>query len=259
MKLTKCFFSLSILILSLTLALNQPGVLKAFPKTAFLKGVGENPQPPRNRGRNRQQIAVRVKLPPNDGAPGKRRVGAAARGEGECPPFKKDIVAALIPATNIGWTISERPTFWFYLPYTSSEKVEFKLLDEEKNPVYQTTFQHNGRPGIVRISLPETVTPLEIEQRYLWRFSVICNPEDYSKNPILDGYVRRKSLPPSVASQLEAATTPREKIAIYAENGFWSDTLTGLAQLRLQEPDNQILADEWVELLQSVGLNEIVD
>jgi Domain of Unknown Function (DUF928) len=114
-----------------------------------------------------------------------------------------------------------------------------------------------GTPGIISIKLPETVAPLEINKKYRWSFSYLCSPKDSSKDAIVHGYVQRINLSSEIKNQLETATTPIDKIAIYAENGFWYETLTELARLRLQQPRNEIFMREWLELLKSVDLNEI--
>lgn len=71
----------------------------------------------------------KFKLPPK-GAPGKRADAGSRSG---CPVLDKHLVA-LVPATNIGLTIAERPTFWFYVPYQASVKSfgKFQLLNEQQ-------------------------------------------------------------------------------------------------------------------------------
>ena len=94
---------------------------------------------------------------PSGGAPGKRK-DAASR---DCPVTAKPLTA-LVPRTNIGLTISERPNFWFYMPYQPTSPTEFILLDNKKNLVYKTTFEVKNTPGIINISLPQNVEPLII-------------------------------------------------------------------------------------------------
>lgn len=211
-----------------------------------------------------QEVKVHFKLP-NRGAPSKRKAGAASRGD--CPSPEKypgtDIdkqLTALIPATGIGLTTASHPTFWFFVPYpaTPPRDLVFVLEDEyEKKEIYKTKFEIEGTPGILSLKLPETVAPLEIDKKYRWIFSYLCNSKDSSQDAVVYGYVQRINLSSEIENQLETATTPIDKVAIYAENGVWYETLTGLAQLRLQEPQNEILMEEWLELLKSVGLDDM--
>ncbi len=204
------------------------------------------------------QLALKFKLPPR-GAPGKRRTGAATRDS--CPALENnnEPLTALVPGTNLGLTVAERPTFWFYVPYPPTYRlsVEFWLRDKEENEVYKETFPLTGTPGIVSIRLPETVPSLEVKNLYSWGFSVICNPAHRDEDVFVSGKVERVSLTPALKSQLEAGT-PRERIALYAENGLWFDTLTNLAELHRPNQQDEALKDDWADLWQAVGLEYII-
>ncbi len=191
---------------------------------------------------------------PSVGNPG-QRTGAGSRGDCEQP---KKPLTALVPETNIGLTVSERPTFLFYNPYASKPElsVEFVLRDEQKKDVYQTTLPVPGK-GIVSVSLPETVSPLENGKTYQWVFTVICNPGDRMKDDFVKGAVRREALQPDVESQLAGATTERDRVSIYAENGLWYDAVTLLAELRRRSPEDPTFAEDWADLLGDVGLADM--
>jgi hypothetical protein len=168
--------------------------------------------------------------------------------------------ASTTPTTSesvYGLTVAERPTFWFYVPYplTSSRPVEFVLQDENGNDVYQTQFTESGTvPGVVGLQLPPTVDPLEVGKRYRWFFLIYCNPEQPT---FVEGWVERVELNPTLKNQLDQATTPQQKAALYAEAGVWFEALTTLAELRRQKPNDQALNAQWLKLLQSVGLEAI--
>ncbi|AVH63771.1 DUF928 domain-containing protein [Nostoc sp. 'Peltigera membranacea cyanobiont' N6] len=177
-------------------------------------------------------------------------------------------LTALVPQVNlgteetpfvIGLTVSERPTFWFYVPYQPipPRNVRFVLFDEEEDDVYEATFQFNNTPGIVSISLPETVTPLEIGQNYRWIFSFISNPRNRSADDVVTGWVKRILKDPDLKSQLESVTTQRESILLYAANGLWYDAISALAQLRCSQPQDETIQTDWYNLLQSVDLGDI--
>jgi hypothetical protein len=61
-----------------------------------------------------------------------------------------------------------------------------------------------------------------------------------------------------VAAQLQTAT-PRQRVLIYADNGYWYDTLKTLADLRAANPSDLTLVRDWKDLLQSVSLDAIVN
>ena len=196
-------------------------------------------------------VKLELTLPPR-GAPGKRK-GAGSRND--CPPGE---FIALVPGTNFGLTTSEGPTFWFYVPYSDNRKLqaEFWLRNKERKDVYKETFTLQNTPGIVKITLPETVSPLVTEDLYRWRFSVICNPTDRLYYDFVSGGVERISISSDLEKQLKGKN-PRNRIAVYAQQGLWFDALTALAELRLANPQDKILAQDWADLLEQVGLEEI--
>ncbi|NEO74838.1 DUF928 domain-containing protein [Moorena sp. SIO4G3] len=248
-------FRLQNVIIALTLSWLfsfEPHIVKAIevikPLTNLLK-QGENTFTPI------AELPVPVKLEltlPPKGAPGKRK-GAGSRND--CPPGK---FIALVPGTNFGLTTSERPTFWFYVPYSDNRTIqaEFRLRNKELKEVYKETFMLQNTPGIVKITLPETVSGLVVEDLYHWRFSVICNPTDPLDNDFVSGGVERISITDDLEQQLEG-NNPRERIVVYAKQGLWFDALTALAELRLANPQDKTLAQDWADLLEQVGLKEI--
>jgi Domain of Unknown Function (DUF928) len=204
------------------------------------------------------QLAFKFNLPPK-GAPGSRK-GAAARDSCQGLASETEMLTALVPGTNLGLTIAERPTFWFYVPYQPNKRfsLEFSLKDKEKKEVYQQTFPLMNTPGIINIPLPENVTPLEVEKSYTWQLKLRCNrnyPNDYR---LVEGLVKRVSLSTELKNQIEAATS-KEQIALYAENGLWFDSLTHLIELRRSISEDKELAADWANLLQAVKLEELID
>ncbi len=204
----------------------------------------------------RKVTPLKFKLPPK-GAPGKRADAGSRSG---CPVLDKRLVA-LVPATNIGLTIAERPTFWFYVPYQPSAKNfgKFQLLNEQQKVIYETSTQLIGTPGIISINLPRS---LETNKRYQWVFSFICDTEASAANVSVSVYgsVERVSLMP-LRKKLESAKTPQQKMLLYAENGLWYDLLTTLINERCQKPQDVQLANSWKELLEQspdVQLKELV-
>ncbi|MFN6567159.1 DUF928 domain-containing protein [Dendronalium sp. ChiSLP03b] len=191
---------------------------------------------------------IRFILPPK-GAPGQRTYAAA---RADCPAIEKPLTA-LVPQTNIGLTISERPTFWFYIPYqpTNANPVEFLLINDKKYPVYKTTFQLTSTPGIINVNLPQNVPALEIGKKYNWVLSYMCDPVNRLKDTFVKGYIERVSINSNVKNHLEKASRPRERILLFAENGLWYDALVMLANERRQKPKDAQVAKDWKDLLLS--------
>lgn len=196
-------------------------------------------------------------LPSDQEAPSGRRQGGASR----CLECKNNDLrlTALVPGnhsrSSLALTTAEYPHFWFYIPYklTPSDSVEFVVQDATDHYVYKTTFTAPETPsGVISLSLPPGVAPLEIGKRYHWTFLV----KDVSNSVFVQGSVQRVTLNPTLIRQLKAAT-PSDRVALYAANGIWHETLTTLAELRCMKPQDAALTATWVDLLRSVGLNNI--
>ncbi|MGL5197148.1 MAG: DUF928 domain-containing protein [Chroococcales cyanobacterium] len=192
--------------------------------------------------------------PPGEGSPS-TSVGGGSRGdEGTLSPGGPGLEAiALLPATQHGRTMSARPTFFVYVPPTTTDKVFFSIQDQAGNHHYQTTLEINGGGSIVSFTLPETAQELEMDTDYLWFFVPLdasgkLQPDSYS----VTGWVKRVAAIPTEpdVEALSLATA-------YAEAGVWYDTLTTLAMAQVNQPDNLTLAEEWRSLLGQVGLEAI--
>lgn len=218
-----------------------------------------------NQSSNSDSIDIRFVLAnpplPNNGTP-KTTLGTGTRGdclykEGNPP------LTHLGGEKNFELTVSEYPTFWVYVPYTSQEAPsgEFSLQDGEDD-VYRTRFQLPAKPGIVSISLPATAKPLEVGKTYRWYFEINCPASNSinQKTPAsVSGIVKRVSPSTQLTEELKNAKTPVQRITAYAKYSIWYDTLTELAQLRLNEPKNPAIEKLWIEILtdEHIGLNNI--
>ncbi|MEH2184178.1 DUF928 domain-containing protein [Nostoc sp.] len=65
-------------------------------------------------------------------------------------------------------------------------------------------------------------------------------------------WVKRVEQNAILKSQLETAT-PKQRVALYATNGIWYDSLTASTELRRLDPKHT----DWAAMLQAVGLNNI--
>jgi Domain of Unknown Function (DUF928) len=213
-------------------------------------------------------IATRfVPPPPPPGPPPSGRLRGGAKRD-RCPQVEPPLTA-LAPSTeqsgsivNVwGLTTVDRPTFWFYVPYSKSSDYpsDFVLLDAKNKPVYTTPVTLPEKPGIVAVPLPGNAPPLQVGQRYRWFFNVNCGNTVQQSPPIyVQGVIQRVDPSPDVAQQLQTAQ-PRKRVAIYAQNGYWYETATTLAQLITQNPQDSSLLNEWRSLLGSIGLSDIGD
>ncbi|WP_272819190.1 DUF928 domain-containing protein [Scytonema hofmannii] len=158
-----------------------------------------------------------------------------------------------------GLTTSERPTFWFYVPYTKDLKAsaEFSLQDSTGNDIYKDAISLPASPSVIGVSLPSNAS-LQVGKIYRWYLKIRCDRQKTASVPIyVEGDIQRVNLDSRVMQELQAAVDPRQKVAIYAEEGIWFDSLTILAQLYLSNPKDTSLAADWQSLLRSVNLDNV--
>ena len=200
-------------------------------------------------------IANAVKPPVKDG-PGGRTSGGSR--PGDC--LGKNSITALIPAAQTkGLTTDRYPTFFFYIPPTAAKTAEFVLQNEDKQQIYRTKLRLAGQPGVTSFKLPAVATSgLAAGKNYRWFFSVVCDElaPDKAGNPFVRGWIKHVNPSPALVQQLRQAS-PRDRVGLYQQSGFWYEALNTLAQLRRSSPRDTALAQDWVNLLRSAGLDGV--
>jgi hypothetical protein len=177
---------------------------------------------------------------------------------GQCGDLPQVSFTALVPENKRGRTVSDYPTFFFYLSQPNAELAEFTLEDENGNLIYRQALTIKNLSGVIGVSIPanKNVPPLEVGKNYIWKFSLVCDPEDRSADKVESGFVRRVELSADILGELENAD-PRQKTVIYAENGIWQDALNTLAAARRANPNEPVFQTDWESLLDSVRLGAI--
>ncbi len=208
-------------------------------------------------------LAVEFK-PPRRGIPG-RREGGGTRDPLACTQGTPAQLIAMLPATNLGLTTSPYPRFFWFTPKTKAKFAEFTLYAANEQmqdtiPIYKTTFNITGMPGVTSLSLPSKamIPPLAVGKDYHWSVALICNPNDRARDIKVNGWVQRLTPTASLMSQL-ATANPLDRVFLYANNGIWLDTLDTLAEMRCSSPKDPALAAQWAELMKSVQLNAIAE
>lgn len=174
------------------------------------------------------------------------------------PPLQQTLQnASLVTAPRLdtgfvgGLTTEAHPTFWFYVPYvttpdTSPNRVaQFVLLDENGSSVWNELMSVEllENPRLVEYPLTYTLDP---EKLYTWYFSVICDSDKLSRNPVVRGWVQRVEPTEELKTALRDA--PRfEQYMAYAENGIWFEAINSLVKTRRQF--SSINRDAWTGLL----------
>ena len=191
--------------------------------------------------------------PPGDRAP-KTSSGAASRDGSTCGTEQAQAsMRPLLPTTNIGLTMAAHPTIFVYVPQTNAKKAFFSIQDESGNHVYQTNVNLPQLPGVMEIKLPQSAPELKTGFNYKWSLAIICTADLEPDSPSVSGWVRR------VDSGTVNNSATLESASMLAQIGIWYDTLSTLATVRRNQPNNQAASTSWQELLQSVGLDALAN
>jgi hypothetical protein len=189
--------------------------------------------------------------------PSRNLEGGTARGG--CGPVgaNKIQMKALQPDSNIGLTTAGKPTFFFQISPTSVEEAKFILLNAKGDEIiYEQTFPLTKTGGVRSFTLPADAEALQPGKEYTWELVANCDPEDQKGNPRVQGSIKRIEPSQKLASDLARASM-LERVALYADAGYWYDSLKTLADLRSTNPNDSTLINDWNDLLESAGLGKV--
>ena len=210
-----------------------------------------------------RRLPSRWELPDAIGKPGNREGGATRSPETECSYSNPTTFVALVPPSGKALTREAYPHFFWYLPATSARRLEFILKDDQQQEIYFTEYVLNANQdleyrGLMSLRLPAFagLAPLEVEREYSWKLVLICNGDDRSAHLVIEGTVERIAANEELDARLASATR-EEKVAIYAEERLWHETIDTLWHLHRSDPENSNLENAWKKLLDSVELQII--
>ncbi|MGH2413459.1 MAG: DUF928 domain-containing protein, partial [Microcystaceae cyanobacterium] len=152
-------------------------------------------------------------------------------------------LTALMPENLLGTTAVSSPIIFFYTPPLAQPKeAEFVLYDEkqdERKPIFATTFTITGKEGIMSVSLPadKKANWLKANREYRWQLRIICDKKYPARDAFVEGLYLRVELNPAFANKLDQ-TPIRERIKLYQEAHLWQETLTALVELKLSHPSD---------------------
>lgn len=244
---------LTLISLTLFLQLVTSGILPVTAKSPYIEQQ-------RSLFRNDQILAqrrarLRFKVPNISSS--RNLSGAAARGNCSVEGVKNIQMKALLPHTNIGLTTSEKPTFFFQISPTSIKQAKFLLLNAQgDNILYKKIFPLTHAGGVMSFTLPADAEALEVGQEYTWELAVLCDPDDQTGNPFVQGSIKRIELNQRLENDL-IKVPMAERTELYVHEGIWYDSLKSLADLRFSNPHDPTLVNDWKELLDYAGLSSI--
>ena len=142
---------------------------------------------------------------------------------GSCEANSAAVLTALVPFSHVGETISGHPTFTWFVPDRTSRPLQFRLFTRTGQLLYKTDME--SQPGIMSVALPPNLPQLSIGQSYQWQVVLICDRMLPSRNVVATAEIQVVQPAASLQTQLGAASTPQQRIDLYAESGLWYDAI----------------------------------
>ena len=190
---------------------------------------------------------------PNRSAP-LVRIDGIRRGFGSALPS----LYVLAPK-QVGYTLKEKPTLYWYQSEPSAAQFEFVLLGEDKTkPIF--TFQNtpSNVSGIQSVRLVEHNVKLSKGIQYTWYVTIVPDPEHRTKDIFASGMIERITPSPRVAKGL-VNKSKKDLVYVLAEGGIWYDALETISSLIESDPREVSLRELRAELLYQGNLPEIAD
>jgi hypothetical protein len=163
-------------------------------------------------------------------------------------------ILALLPQTYFGTTVSQRASILVYVPQSQARDSVFSLKDAEGNTVHEMNVPISGRAEVISIEVP---IELKIDKDYQWFLALKIDGELTTRTPYVDGWIKRVRPNREIAASMQQKDLLKQA-KVFGKHGVWYDCVVSLAKLRATQPNNANLDKEWVELLESVGLEQIV-
>ena len=232
----------------------EPMMMANLPATATQNSLLAKPQVTHG---NLVALQRRIRFGVRNLRPSYNLSGGAARGNCNADGTEKIDVVALMPDTNIGLTVAEKPTVFFRVSKTSVQEAKFNLLNEKGDTIiYDKTIPLTSTGDVMSFTLPADAPALEVGKEYQWELVVNCDPDDQGGNPRVRTAIKRVQPSSTLMSKL-AQAKPSDRPSLYADEGIWIDALSTLAKLRVANPNDSELKEEWTTLLTSAGLQAL--
>lgn len=167
------------------------------------------------------QAVVQYRPPAGDLAP--RRVGGNARSV----PASLPSVAVLAP-DHLAFTVSERPTLFWYLSAPTQARIEIVVVDPRwPGPLVEAVVA-GERAGVQAFDLARHGVRLEPGVAYEWSVAVVADTAQRSRDVVAGGVVQRVEPSAELRGRL-ADTDAQRRAGALAAAGIWYDALAALS------------------------------
>lgn len=194
-------------------------------------------------------------VPPNVGTP----QSTAAGGSRGCSKSIPASITLLVANNHIGQTISERPTFSWYVsnPTAGAVPMQFALVEPGvASPLLVKSLQAD-KTGLVQLELPKNAPGLQPKHQYRWTVSLTCNAKRPSENIYATSWIERVTTTAEQAKAIMKASSDNERAQVYAHSGLWYDAFTAMSKAYQTNPHDRSTSESLISLLDQVGLTQV--
>jgi hypothetical protein len=194
-------------------------------------------------------------VPPSGLSRPQRTDGGGSRG---CNDQGEVTLNLLVPSDHTAQTVSEHPTFFWYVSSNKIKTIKFVLTDSaESSPLIVQQLKIE-KAGIMQVTVPEQ-TVLQNGHEYRWTVSLICSASHPSENVYARAWMKKIPLSDEVSSKLKGAKNNLERAQVYATSSIWYDALSLSYSARNTNGQNNSTTDYFSSLLSGVGLGQVKD
>jgi hypothetical protein len=234
----------------------QGNIQKGYEKPTKVKALPKLVASTDRKKQKKQKVQTPlVYIPPKTGVPSGRE-GGGTRGNGYHVP-RLDVFAPA-PDQVIGMTVQEQPNLYWYI----SEAETFPMMltiNEEQNvqPILETEIPRPDKPGVYQIPMSQYGVQLHPGKIYRWYVSVVRDPEFPSRDIVAGARIQRR-LPDQRLLERLANSNVVEDAYVNAQEGLWYDAVASISEALQAYPDDQKIQEMRSDLLQQVGLHEVL-
>lgn len=195
-----------------------------------------------------------VYRPPMRGAPA-GRVGGGTRGATE----RESFALLVLTPEHIGYTSKEQPCLYWFISKPARHPVEMTITERKAvEPLFTQVIDGPVKGGIQDFCLADYEIHLQPDVPYKWFVTLVTDKNDRSKDILAGGMIERVEPPKSLQDKLMSKDSGSSYF-VYAEEGYWFDSLESITKDIDRLPDNKKLIMQRAALLRQVGLMEAAD
>ncbi len=168
------------------------------------------------------------------------------------------VTLTVLAPEELGLTSRPQPCLFWYQSRGSQTRFELTIVrGSDAKPVFEAELAPIDAEGIRQFSLRDHNVKLEPNVEYRWTVAIVTDPENRSKDAVASGMI--KHVLPSEKLAARLAANPTDRAFVYADEGFWYDSLEELSAEIAQKPSERELRKVRGMLFLQAGLKEAAD